>query len=106
MELRKVLFAEGFKVLAGNRRGQGAEMVIQPGEAEGGPDNRHPCSDQWLFVEGGEGEATVSGKRHPLSAGTLLLIERGETHEISNTGDTPLRTVNFYIPPAYDVDGE
>jgi len=36
----------------------------------------------------------------------LLVIERGETHEIRCTGDAPLRTVNFYSPPAYRDDGK
>jgi oxalate decarboxylase/phosphoglucose isomerase-like protein (cupin superfamily) len=35
-----------------------------------------------------------------------VLIERGDTHEIRNTGRTPLRTLNFYVPPAYTSDGD
>ncbi|EKQ62072.1 tetracenomycin polyketide synthesis protein [Xanthomonas citri pv. malvacearum str. GSPB2388] len=46
------------------------------------------------------------GQRHALQAGSLVAIERGETHEIRNTGNTPLKTVNFYHPPAYDAQGE
>jgi mannose-6-phosphate isomerase-like protein (cupin superfamily) len=42
----------------------------------------------------------------PLKAGALLLIQRGDTHEIRNTGKEPLRTLNVYIPPAYTEDGE
>ena len=42
----------------------------------------------------------------PLKAGTLLLIERGDTHEIRNTGEGPLQTLNVYAPPAYTVEGE
>jgi hypothetical protein len=39
---RKVLrFGKGFRVALGNRRCQAAEMVIEPGKAEGGPHNRH-----------------------------------------------------------------
>ncbi|HWI41591.1 MAG TPA: cupin domain-containing protein [Verrucomicrobiae bacterium] len=106
MLLRRVELESDFLVLAGNARGQAAEMVIPPGGAEGGAENRHPCSDQWLFVVEGEGEAVVSGTSSPLAAGSLLLIERGETHEVRNTGSTPLRTLNFYIPPAYDAEGE
>ena len=34
----------------------------------------------------------------------LLLIERGERHEIRATGRTPLKMVNFYAPPAYTAD--
>jgi mannose-6-phosphate isomerase-like protein (cupin superfamily) len=42
----------------------------------------------------------------PLKAGSLLVIEHGETHEIRCTGDDPLRTINFYSPPAYDEEGK
>jgi mannose-6-phosphate isomerase-like protein (cupin superfamily) len=81
-------------------------MVLAAGDREGGPDNRHRGSDQWLYVVSGTGAATVNGKRSPLAAGTLLLIERGEAHEIRNTGRAPLRTLNFYVPPAYTAAGD
>ena len=68
-------------------------MTLGPGEGEGGPDNRHRGADQWLYVVGGTGEAVVNGERVELREGTLLLIERGDTHEVRNTGDEPLRTV-------------
>ena len=38
--------------------------------------------------------------------GTLVLIGRGETHEIRNTGDAPLKTLNIYVPPAYTDEGD
>jgi mannose-6-phosphate isomerase-like protein (cupin superfamily) len=78
-------------------------MTLGPGEIEGGPDNRHRGADQWLFVVRGTGLAIVDGKRIPLRAGTLVLIHRGEAHEIRNTGKTPLRTLNVYVPPAYTM---
>lgn len=43
--------------------------------------------------------------RRALRPGSLLLIERGERHEIRATGDAPLKTVNFYSPPAYTATG-
>ena len=43
----------------------------------------------------------MDGETTSLRQGTLLLIERGEAHEIRNTGHEPLRTVNFYVPPVY-----
>ena len=98
--------AREFAVVAGNARSQAAEMVLAPGDSEGGPDNRHRGSDQWLFVVSGEGSATIAGEIHVLRPGTLVLIERGETHEITNNGDEPLRTVNVYVPPAYSTAGE
>lgn len=99
-------FAKGFRVVVGNRRGQAATMVIAPGDCEGGPHNRHRGADQWLYVVEGTGTAIVRGKRHPLRAGTLLLIEAGDTHEIRASGGAPLRTVNIYVPPAYTSDGD
>lgn len=99
-------FGNGFKVLVGNRRSQAATMTLAPGDCEGGPDNRHRGADQWLFVESGRGTAIVNGRRIALKAGSLILIERGTRHEIRNTGRTPLRTLNIYVPPAYTANGD
>jgi mannose-6-phosphate isomerase-like protein (cupin superfamily) len=106
MERKTLRFGQGFRVALGNSRSQAAEMVLAAGETEGGPDNRHRGSDQWLYVVSGTGVAIVEGKRSTLGPGTLLLIERGETHEIRNNGDEPLRTLNFYVPPAYTPEGD
>ena len=106
MPLQHLRFGKGFKVRLSNKRAQGATMVIAPGDCEGGPDNRHRGADQWLYVVSGSGVAVLGGRRHRLGAGTLVLIERGTTHEIRNTGRTPLKTVNLYVPPAYRADGD
>ena len=106
MKRKHLRFGEGFRVAIGNRRSQAAEMVLPPGDCEGGPDNRHRGADQWLYVLAGTGAAIVNRKRYALRAGSLLLIERGDRHEIRNTGRTPLRTLNFYVPPAYTSDGD
>ena len=52
------------------------------------------------------GCSSCPGPARPLRAGVLLLIEKGDEHEILNTGRTPLRTLNIYVPPAYDRRGE
>lgn len=106
MKRKTLRLTQEFQVIFGNARAQAAEMTLKPGDNEGGPDNRHRGADQWLFVVSGSGVAIVEKKRHPLRAGTLLLIERGETHEIRNTGEEPLRTLNMYVPPAYSENGE
>ena len=105
MPVKHVRFGKGFNVALSNKRGQSASMVIAPGDCEGGPDNRHRGADQWLFVLSGSGVAVLGGRKHPLKAGSLVLIERGTTHEIRNTGRTPLETLNVYVPPAYRSDG-
>jgi quercetin dioxygenase-like cupin family protein len=101
-----VKYAKGFHVLVGDSRSQAASMVIEPGEKEGGPGNSHKGADQWLYVESGKGEATINGHVYPLQAGSLLLIERGDKHEIRNTATTAMRTLNVYSPPAYAPDGD
>jgi mannose-6-phosphate isomerase-like protein (cupin superfamily) len=80
---------------------QAAQMTLSPGQSTGGPDNRHPDSDQWLYVVSGSGRATVDGEDVRFEAGELLVIEAGETHEIENDGDEPLETLNLYVPPIY-----
>jgi mannose-6-phosphate isomerase-like protein (cupin superfamily) len=99
-------FTRGFDVAIRNERSQAAVMVIKPGGHEGGTDNRHRGADQWLFVVGGSGLAIVDGHEVKLEMGSILLIEAGEGHEIRNTGTTALKTLNLYVPPAYDADGD
>ena len=106
MRLRRLGFTAGFRVLRGNRRSQAAEMVIAPGDAEGDPRNRHRGADQWLFVVEGSGSALIKRRRYALRKGSLLFIPRGERHEIRNSGRRLLRTLNFYVPPAYGKRGE
>jgi len=91
----------GFHLIANTERSQAATMVLEPGAATGGPDNRHPGSDQWLFVLSGYGTATVEGREVALGPGELLVIEAGDAHEIRNTGTTSLETLNMYAPKAY-----
>ena len=106
MQHRHLQFGHGFRVVLNDDRSQAAQMTLAPGEIEGGPNNRHRGADQWMFVVEGQGVVVVDGHRVELRAGTLLLIARGETHEIRNTGREYLQTLNLYVPPAYTADGE
>ena len=106
MQQKSLRFGKGFRVAFNVRRAQAAEMVLAPGESEGGADNRHRGADQWLYVVAGTGVAVVEGQSVALKAGTLLVIERGERHEVRNTGRGLLKTLNFYYPPAFDRNGD
>ena len=90
-----------FRVVAGSRRSQAAEMALPAGGSTGGPENRHPDSDQWVLVLSGTGMAIVDSEEHDLRPGTLLLIEAGEAHELQSGPDEPLATLNIYAPPEY-----
>jgi mannose-6-phosphate isomerase-like protein (cupin superfamily) len=106
VQKKTLRFGRGFRVALGNARSQAAAMVIPPGDAEGDPHNRHRGADQWLFVLEGRGTARINGRRYKLGPGTLLLIEKGDEHEIRNDGRGLLRTLNVYVPPAYDAKGD
>src|SRR5213075_108880 len=105
MRLKRLRLREGFRVHPGSARSQAAEMVIGPGDAEGDPRNRHRGADQWLFVVEGRGSALVKNRRYRQVTGSLIFIEHSERHEIKNTGRALLRTLNFYVPPAYAPRG-
>lgn len=94
--------AEGFfTVVAGTERSDAATMILGPGESTGGPSNRHPDSDQWLYVKRGTGRVTLEGEVYEVGSGDLLLIEAGEAHEIENGGGEDLETVSIYAPAEY-----
>jgi mannose-6-phosphate isomerase-like protein (cupin superfamily) len=57
---KKLRFTNGFRVSLTNSRCQAAEMTLASGASEGGPDNRHRKSDQWLYVVDGVGEVIVN----------------------------------------------
>jgi mannose-6-phosphate isomerase-like protein (cupin superfamily) len=106
MKKEQLRFDDDFAVAITTDRAQVATMTLAPGDSEGGPGNRHQGADQWLYVVSGEGVAIVDGQEHALRPGVVVLIERGEAHEIRNTGDAQLQTLNFYDPPAYTPDGD
>jgi mannose-6-phosphate isomerase-like protein (cupin superfamily) len=106
MKRKNLRFGQGFRVALGNARSQAAEMVLKPGKSEGDAHNRHRGADQWLYVVSGTGVARVNKRRYALKAGSLVLIEHGDEHEILNDSRGLLKTLNFYVPPAYDREGD
>src|SRR5687767_12334547 len=96
-----------FTVLHSTGDAQAAMMTLKPGKSTSDePENEHPRCEQWLFVISGSGRATVGKRRAALKPDSLLLIEKGEAHQITNTGTSPLVTLNLYAPPAYTKSGD
>jgi mannose-6-phosphate isomerase-like protein (cupin superfamily) len=69
-------------------------------------EDEHPRAVLGVFVVTGWGRGKFLGWSVGLKEGSLLLIEKNEAHRITNTGEGPLVTLNFYAPPAYDENGE
>lgn len=99
MKSQLLEFTHPFKVVLETSSAQAAVMTIAPGSSSGG-ESVHKA-DQWLFVLSGRGEAQVAGTRHALETNSLTVIEAGEVHEVFNTGEVPLETLNFYTPPEF-----
>jgi mannose-6-phosphate isomerase-like protein (cupin superfamily) len=101
-----------FDVLHQSRSAQAAMMTLRPGgTSDEDVSNEHAASEQWVFVISGSGEVVVGKSKSALQRakirdGSLLLIEKGELHQIKNTGRRQLVTLNFYVPPAYDAQGD
>jgi mannose-6-phosphate isomerase-like protein (cupin superfamily) len=96
-----------FKPLYATRDCQAAMMTLKSGQSTTDqPEDEHPRSEQWLYVISGIGRAIVGKKRVALKEGSLLLIEKAEPHQITNTGKSPMVTINFYAPPAYTASGD
>jgi mannose-6-phosphate isomerase-like protein (cupin superfamily) len=101
-----------FDLLVATREAQAAKMTLRPGAtSDDEPSNEHPHCEQWLFVISGKGQALIGKRRGALrrvdlAANSLLVIEKGELHQIKNTGRRSLVTINMYVPPAYNDDGE
>jgi len=106
MQSKPLRLGKGFRPVFAVGKVQAAEMVIAPGDSEGGADNFHRGAEQWIYVVAGTGLAIVDGSRRTLREGSLLVIECGERHEIRNTGRGLLKTLNFYSPPAFTQGGD
>lgn len=55
--------------------------------------------DQFFRVEEGTGVAIVDGNRNDIGPGFAVLVPAGASHNIINTGYTPLKLYTLYAPP-------
>lgn len=59
----------------------------------------HAKHDQFFRIEMGRGEAVIDGVRHAIKGGDGLVVPAGAEHNLTNTGDEPLRLYTIYGPP-------
>ncbi len=72
-----------------------ARAVFPPGEKAGA--HRHDDMTEVFTVEFGCGEIRIDNVAYVFSAGTTVVVEPGEEHEISNTGAVDLVVTYFGI---------
>ncbi|MDQ6781092.1 MAG: cupin domain-containing protein [Candidatus Eremiobacteraeota bacterium] len=83
-------------------RSQAAVMRLAPGSGwSGEKSNRHPQSDQVLFVVRGEVVAEIGDERETLHEGDVVIVEAGAPHRFGNESKEEALTFNVYTPPAY-----
>lgn len=72
-----------------------SQAVFPVGETA--PAHRHESLGEVFYVQSGRGEIRIEGKRFNLLPGVCALVEPGEEHELSNTGDEELVISYFGI---------
>jgi mannose-6-phosphate isomerase-like protein (cupin superfamily) len=90
------------RVLYTGRRLQLVLMSIEPGEDIG--EEVHPDRDQFFRVEKGQGEVWIDGRRTKIKSDVAIVVPAGARHNITNTGDKPLKLYTLYGPPEH-ADG-
>lgn len=82
-----------------------ALMSLQPGEDIGV--EMHPNTDQFLRIEEGDGIVEMGTDRdnltfsQPIGDDDAVIIPAGSYHNISNTGDVPMKLYSIYAPPKH-----
>jgi mannose-6-phosphate isomerase-like protein (cupin superfamily) len=72
-------------------------MALTPGEDIGM--ETHATHDQFFRIEKGKGEVEIDGVTHKVKGGDGIIVPAGARHNLTNTGDKPLRLYTIYGPP-------
>ncbi len=93
------------KVLATSNNMQLVVMSIP--EKENIPFEIHKDHDQFIKVEKGNCNAIIGNQNkntYTLREGDCIIIPSNTYHEITNTGNEPLKLYTIYTPPEHDVN--
>lgn len=77
-------------------------MSLEPGEDIG--EEVHADRDQFFRVEKGTGEVSIDGHTTPIASDVAIVVPAGARHNVTNTGDEPLKLYTLYGPPEH-ADG-
>jgi quercetin dioxygenase-like cupin family protein len=66
------------------------------------PIHLHETEDELIFIQAGEGEATLGEETVKLAAGSTLFVPRGTWHGGRNTGTGLLKWIAIYTPSGFE----
>jgi mannose-6-phosphate isomerase-like protein (cupin superfamily) len=90
------------KVSPGGQSGRFAMITqdVSPGTSI--PVHLHEKEDEIIFIQSGEGEATLGDRQVRLTAGSTLFVPQGTWHGGRNTGPATLKWIAIYSPSGFD----
>ena len=59
----------------------------------------HTTHDQFFRIEKGRGEILIDGVSQKVKSGMGIVVPAGARHNLTNTGDTPMKVYTIYGPP-------
>ncbi|MES3004725.1 MAG: cupin domain-containing protein [Patescibacteria group bacterium] len=90
------------KVVYTGEQSQLVLMSLLPGEDIGS--EIHPENDQFFRIDEGTGKAVINETEYEISDGDAVVVPKGATHNIINTGEVSLKFYTIYMP-AHHKDG-
>ncbi len=61
--------------------------------------HKHDAEEHAFYVISGAGIMSIEGEKIPVAPGDAVFVPPGKMHQISSTGDAPLKYVVLYSPP-------
>jgi mannose-6-phosphate isomerase-like protein (cupin superfamily) len=61
----------------------------------------HQDRDQFFRVEAGDGETTIDGTTHHVTADFAMIVPAGARHNVRSVGSEPLKLYTLYGPPEH-----
>jgi mannose-6-phosphate isomerase-like protein (cupin superfamily) len=74
-------------------------MALAPGEDIG--EEVHQTHDQFFRIEKGRGSFFIDGETTAIKSGWGMVVPAGARHNVTNTGDKPMRLYTIYAPPQH-----
>jgi quercetin dioxygenase-like cupin family protein len=80
----------------GARLSKGDVIAYAPGDTAA--PHIHPDADHVFYMLRGRGIAYADGQAHPIEAGDVIVIERGEEHCFQNPHDEEFAFLELWLP--------